>query len=575
MVRTALAVVVASCLGCLSACAADPGPIEVGRPAARTPAWASWQVKDAAANNAFAEALLAKFTDPKTGKPVCNFHHGTADDVVEGVQTWDRFALLVGSEETRAGMVRLLQYVYGWMVEQGDFKDGFYFKPYDAEHMGEFFQMLWACQEIDPLNAKLADQNRRIADAIIDKCYNPKTRLIKHVWLEVSGGDFFLNRRTGRQNPTTDELLNCVFILSAFRAYMTTGDEKYRKWALEYGGKWNELAAANGGVFPFSVDSSTGEIPKQWWKGETKFDFEQWGLIVSGRWLHGWPVALMLLDGGNAKHLSGVSSTLDAMFAARSDGLPADFYDPAAGNWVRSKPSTWWVPKLVDRPYAMTFDAKAGQRIRDYYAAAEKRGDDLRSEKVFLQWHMWTYFDAFDLDWAAIQFKNGVDHAQRRKAKVDAATEMPKSGDDLTDYAMHRPMEFGLIDGSFFGMYDNGRAGNPSTAVLGYWTDAKTPGLPTGVAALVRHVGPDGVKLFLANTTDKPATLHLVGGFYGQHRIDSITELRPPGEPLSKHDVGARMAAVTLPAGGVAELHLAMTRFAYRPTLTPLAAEAR
>ncbi|MCG3177769.1 MAG: hypothetical protein BIFFINMI_00089 [Phycisphaerae bacterium] len=546
--------------------------IDVGQAAAnlKLPAWATWQMKDAAACNAFAEAFMARFVDAKTGKPVCEFNHGTADDVVEGVQTWDRFALACGSPATRAGMVRLLNYVYGWMVEHGDFKEGFYVKPYDAEHMGEFFQMLWACQEIAPADAKLADENRQLADAIIDRCYNAKTRLIKHPWLELSGGDFYKIRHIDRVNPDLDELTNGVFINSAFRAYMTTGDEKYRKWALEYGGKWNELAAANGGVFPFSADSATGLASKEWWKGSTKFDFQTWGLIVAGRWLHGWPVAMMYMDRGDAKHLAGVNSTLDVMFKSGVGGLPADFYDPAAGKWVRGKPSTWWVPKLVDRPYAMTFDKAAGQRIVDYYQAAKAGGKDAATEEHFLQWHMFTYFGAFDEEWAGIQFKNGVDHAQRRKAKVDACTEMPKSGDNLTDYAMHRPMEFGLIDGSFFGMYDNGRAGNPSTAVLGYWTDAKTPGLPPGVAALVRHVGPEGVTLLLCNTTDQPVTLHVIGGFYGTHRIDSVAEADRPTVP-----VGARTAAVRLAANGVAKLTLKMTRFAYRPTLLPLAGEAK
>ena len=533
-------------------------PVTIGRPIKDVPAWAALEVEIAVKSNAFTESVLDRFVDPTTGKPTFNVHVGQADDAVEGVSTWDRYALLMGSAKTRAGMLRLWQYVYGKMVRNGSFVEGFYKYRYDAEHMGELYQMLWACMELHPHNKELAEQNRKVADAIIDRCYNPTTRLLKHTWLNVSGGE----------GPATDEILNGMFILAAFRAYMTTGDEKYRRWALEYGGKWNALAAANGGVFPFSADSATGKAPEKWWLGVTKWDYQKQGMNIAARWLHAWPAAMVMMDRGDAKHLAGVKSTLKALFAARADGLPAAIYDGV--KWRRPKMAAkgggymGWMVKLIDRPYSLVFDKTTGERIQSYYRAAVKAGDEeAGTERRFLSWQMFSYFGEFDEKWAADQFRTVISKAVRRKARAEKA-KLPKSGDDLSYLALFRPIPLGMLDGSFFGVYDNGRAGAPHTGVVSYRADDDTPGLPTGLAALVRHVGPDGVHLLLCNTTSKTITVNLTGGFYGQHRIERITE----GE--RRISPAARSVKLAIGPRSLADLKLTMTRYAFKPTLTPV-----
>ncbi len=544
--------------------AGDPG-ISVGRPVARPPEWATAQVELAAKSNAFAESLLDKFIDPQTGKPTFNVHVGQADDAVEGISTWDRFALLVGSDKTRAGMVRLWQYVYRKMVRDGSFTDGFYTHGYDAEHMGELYQMLWACMELDPHNAELAEQNRKVVDIVISRNYNAKTRLMKNVWLDTAGGD---QRARRAKRPPRDEVLNGMFILAAFRAYMTTGDEKYRRWALEYGGKWNELAAANGGMMPFCADSSTGKATATWWTGLTKWGYKRTGVNLTARWLHAWPMAMMLMDAGDPKHMAGVNSSLDVLFGVRPDGLPVAHYD--GQTWSRPKTGQGqgymaWMAKLIDRPYSMTFDPKAGERIRKYYAALGKLPEDqAQPEKRLLEWHMFTYFGIGGEKYMRAAMDLDLFKVNKRHKRVADATKMPGSGDQLTEYALYRPISFGLMDGSFFGVYDNGRAGAPNPAAVGYRRDDDIPGLPVGLAALVRRVGPGGVHLELCNTTAEPLSVNLVGGFYGQHRIDEITT------GSAKHKVGRRVVKLTVPARSLAEMKLTLKRFAFKPTLTPV-----
>ncbi len=551
----------------LGGCQAN-SPSQVGAPvgAGELPAWAKAELDEFAALNDFAETALDKFFDPATGKPIVAFHHGVADDVVEGVSTWDRFVLNGGSAKVRRGMVNAWQYIYDDLVRSGDFVDGFYAKGYDAEHTGELYQMLFACMEFDPSNAKLVEANRKIADVIIDRCYNRETRLLKHRILDSQGGDSRAN------NPFVDDMLNLMYILPAFRAWMTTGDEKYRRWAIEYGTSWNELAAANGGVFPFSVNSRTREVPKEWW-GTSSFDYKVYGMIVAGRYLHGWTTALVMMDGGGSRHLSGLNGTLAAMFRQGKEGLPWTRVDETG--WSRGR-GCWFVPKLADRSYALTFDPAAGQRIRDYYdaataAAAKGEDKDAAGEAQFLAWHMFTYFGSFDLDWAAKQFTRGASAYRTRRERIAALVgdALPKTGDQITEQVQSRPIEMGLVDGSYFGMYDNGRAGGPCTASIRYYRSDGTCGLPAGVAALVRRVDKAGLHVLLCNTTAEPVTMDLVGGFYGQHRIDTVAD----GDMT--HRPGGRRFTIVLPARGLADLTLGLTRFAYRPTLTPLTSSAK
>ena len=59
-----------------------------------------------------------------------------------------------------------------------------------------------------------------------------------------------------------------------------------------------------------------------WHAPFSDFDYDRWGLTISARAFHGWPLGLMFLDQGNARHVSGLKSTTLKMFQTRDDGLP-------------------------------------------------------------------------------------------------------------------------------------------------------------------------------------------------------------------------------------------------------------
>jgi hypothetical protein len=304
----------------------------------------------------------------------------------------------------------------------------------------------------------------------------------------------------------------------------------------------------------------------EWW-GTSAFSYKVYGIITPAREMQGWAPAMVLMDGGNTRHLSGVIGTLNAMFESRTDGLPNTKVDETG--WSRNR-GAWFVPKLLDRAYAAGFDPALRDRIQRYYEATKAHKDvdkEVTAEESFLRWHMFTYFGQFDEQWAADLFAKGASNYRSRLEKLAALKELPKSGDEITEQVSSRPQELSLVDGGYWGDYDDYRAGAPALSPVRYWRTDAVCGLPDGVAALVRDVSPAGVQVWLCNTTDKPAEVLMTGGFYGQHRIDGIQGLKGDVPKISRPP-DARLS-LTVPPRHEMRFVLRMTRYAYRPTLTP------
>ena len=477
-----------------------PPRFTVGRPA-EAPSWAREELRAIQAMNAYFTAFIEAFVDEKTGKTVARYHHGTMDDVAEGFAVWDKFLLLAGSQRLRDAYVKIWQYLYDEAHRRGDFEKGFYRRGYDAEHSSELFQLLWGALEMDPANEKLITANRQVADCVIDRCYNPETRLIRTAWLTSAGAKKY------RDYQEWDYILNTVFIHAAWQAYLSTGREKYRKWALEYGNSWNELALANGGMFPYRVDSTTRKIKEPWYSGPG-FPYDRWGFTTAARMYHAWPVELVFLDGGNPKHLAGLEAAIEAMFRHGRDGLPAS--GVSAEGWSRRKYS-WHLVKVVDRPYVLTFTPRAAQRLKGYISAIRKH-DPASAEARFLDWSDFTYFGGGDLDLPAARFRSLARNADRRRKAILAGKYHPRTGDDLAEIGCPR-LGWEFVDGAWWGLWDNGRCGGASPASIRYFHRGEKGkvfcGLPAGVAALVRRVAKDHVRLFLYNSNSSRTDLIL------------------------------------------------------------------
>ena len=121
----------------------------------------------------------------------------------------------------------------------------------------------------------------------------------------------FYTQATPRQS-ISDRLL-------AANAYMITGDDHYRDWALEYLGAWLERTEANGGIIPSNVGPSgrVGEKHQgRWYEGFFGWNywFGGWGIVGRGMRI-GFSNAFLL--SGDVRYLDALRSQGDALLKNR------------------------------------------------------------------------------------------------------------------------------------------------------------------------------------------------------------------------------------------------------------------
>ncbi|KPK79842.1 MAG: hypothetical protein AMJ81_12710 [Phycisphaerae bacterium SM23_33] len=533
--------------GCLDAHkpAATEGLVQLtaGTPA-EAPAWARAELEMFAAYREAFQAFLARGVQAETGfliVPVTNW--GTADDIAEGIAVWDRYLFLVGDEAVRKAYVSSWKGIYTQLGKVGHgFRRGYYMGGYDAEHAGELLQQLWGAIELAPQDAELHEQNRIMADHFL-AAQDEKTGLFKSLWLNNAGG----SKMPGHWGRCSTH--DFVYLNTWFHAWVHTGQEKYRRAILRFGEAWNRIAARNGGVLPCIVRTD-GSIPQQWW-GEP-FGYDEWGIPgVAQRGWHSWATMSVLLTGGRTDHLSGLASTVRELFKHGENGQPASVFDGKTwrtGDRLAQR-RAYQITHILERMYDLTWSDESAGWVK---AAGSDYGKAL-------------YFGGVTDQAAVDRFQAGARQARRRLERTRSWARQPTTGDELKRYSPGYGTGyagFPFVDGNYWSAgYDNGRTGGVVNAPIRYFRPDGSPGLPEGVAALVRSVTADAVKLELYNAGPQAARLILTGGHYGQHRIEDI----------SGRKVGDRRAGLELPPGALARLTVRLKRWAYRPTHTPAA----
>jgi len=533
---------------------------EVSIPADGTPA-PKWAVNELAMLDASSKCyhtLIDKLIEGKIDIPPVRqltVSGGCDDDWAEGIAIWDFYLLNRYDPRVQKAYVKLWNVIFQERRMPG--RNPFWCTGgFDAEHYSELFQLLWGALELEPTNKKLIADNKRCLDFIMNEVWDPKTRLMKCSY-HLRGR---LDRKPG------EVALNTIWITAAFHAYLTTGDEKYKKWAIIYGTSWNELAKANGGVFTYYVPPGTRKLAETWhmppWGG---FGYAKYGIIAAMRSLHSMPTALCLLDKGNAKkHCAGIISMLKVLFAKGRDGLPAGFHD--GKDFVRGKRGNWAVPRLMDNIYALTFDPELGRLFKKYIAAAAK-SPDARTERHFMQYPNFYYFGQGSLADVAMHFRNRAGRLAQKEA-IYRKNKAPRTGDDVREQFTPYVSGMEYVVGSWWGRYDNGRCGGPVAGSVRYFTGDGNVGLPMDVAALVTKVARDEVVVLLHNRAKADTSLIITAGWYGQHQWKSVVV--NDGAAVKVDD---RRVKVTLAPGATGKLTLAVARFVNEPTLRPQVAD--
>jgi hypothetical protein len=363
-------------------------------------------------------------------------------------------------------------------------------------------------------------------------------------------------------------------------AFMYLGDEKFRRWTLDYLAAWEERTARNGGLIPDNIGLS-GEI------GEYN-DGKWWGGYYGWRWPHGAftilePLSVAgcnaMLMTGDAKHLNLLRSQLDKLWSlGRDEGgqwkVPCRHYDEG---WRDFRPPH---PMFGIYLWNMSMDEEDAQRaergwphelfdvVSDRYSGYGKTsGGHMGFNGNTAQWFRYirgNYPDypetilRTNYEMAARQIENfrtdefdpaTMDHYRESMTIHQWQQLTPVMVEALTQLTMGGPMH----------VYHGGL----QLSRLRYFdAEGKRPGLPDGVAALVSELSDDAATVTLVNTDAMVERRVIVqAGAFGEHEFSSMSVDGSAPRPLS-----GRWVEIVLAPGAGARLVLGMRRFAQAPS---------
>ncbi|HJP29115.1 MAG: hypothetical protein QF689_18235 [Candidatus Latescibacteria bacterium] len=371
--------------------------------------------------------------------------------------------------------------------------------------------------------------------------------------------------------------LNATSLIA--NAFLYTGEEKYRQWVLDYIQAWMDRTEANGGLLPDNV-GPTGKI------GE-RMNGNWWGGYYGWRWPHGGRVMLEALcnAGCNATMLTGDPSWLD-LFRSQADKLwemrreedgkimiPNKYgqqgwfeYIPhASSQTLRLLMHAFAVGRQqqdmdrIDEQYGdrplpadgpLPGCGKAGSfSIHEWFEYTVGRNPDFPSRVLEItQREMGKRLDTIDsesLDWTT--WNDGpewqdVHHWQNINPVVPEGMMQMAMGTPTAVY------HGGMIHASI--RYFDG--------------EAKRPGLPPHVAALVDEVGTDHIHVQLVNTdiVEGKQVVLQAGGCSEHHFSDVIVE----ADGAAPITVDGQHVKVSLGPGAHGKLRLGLKRLAHTPS---------
>jgi hypothetical protein len=351
-------------------------------------------------------------------------------------------------------------------------------------------------------------------------------------------------------------------------AYLYTGDDRYKRWVLEYLEAWAERIEANGGLCPDNVGPN-GII------GET-MDGKWCGGYYGWRWPHGFMTIIqpLTIAAMNAVLLTGDMGYLDIprgqldrlMDLGRVEGnaliIPQRYTDDG------------WTAYRVLRPeyplqiWYMSQDERDRQRLERFperltdwnrVAPGRGKGDDIH----IAPWYRY-------LEGANPDYPLRILEAQW----AEVARRMDRMAHDNTDpetWDVHHWQEINPVHTEALLQLTCGgpqiiyHGGLLHVRVRYFDLDARRPGLPPDVGALVDALDAESVSLTLSNTSPLHLRRMVVqAGAFGEHTFTTVTDVT--GERPVTQDVNNRHLEVTLAPGAVLKLKLDMRRYCNRPT---------
>jgi len=347
-----------------------------------------------------------------------------------------------------------------------------------------------------------------------------------------------------------DHFLNLVATTLPTDAYLLTGENRYRRWIVDYMDAWLQRMQRNGGIIPsfIDLDGRIGGASGRWWGNAYGWGFSPINPVTGRREdrnripraLVGFSNALLVT--GDQKYVDAWRAMIDAVNAnARVAGGGKEYPTMyGADGWYGWQPEPWSVGALEVWYWSMRAADRA--RVGKDAWLAFLDGTNPRYPMSALQ----ADFDSIPRKLAKIR----EDHLPPDKRLADNMLDLNPAATD----ALVRLMLGALVPG---------REGGLLNARLRYFDPLRRrAGVPEDVAALVTKLDDQLTVVTLVNLhPTEPRTLIVQGGAYGEHQFESV-EWSGRTRRLDARDFTVQLA----PGAGAA-LTLAMRRYVNKPTI--------
>ncbi len=392
-----------------------------------------------------------------------------------------------------------------------------------------------------------------------------------------------------------DVIMNLAVTGLVTNAYLYTGEEKYKRWVLDYVDGWMNRIRQNGGVIPDNV-GLTGKIGEyrngQWWggffgwNGRYSVEMISNALITAAECAH--------LVSGDPRYLDLLRSQVQMLLshAVVRDGDLLVPYKYGPKGWEDYRPlepyavSHLWHASLAPEDWALFEKLRAGRKHGPHaYAYAESPNPPAPGAEM---WHS----DGSLADWTKVQ----DDVSQRNLHHINEAPHLLYLAGQNPDWPVkaleaeytevlrclerihsgnwehlwksqtvleQNPVLVNVLAQATMGApFTCFNGGLLQAAVRYFDADRKRPGLPPEVAALVEKIEPQHTVVSLVNT----GVLHshrviLEAGAFGEHQF--IAAKIDTGQPVP---VNGQYLEVDLPPGTAATLDLTVGRYSNRPS---------
>ncbi len=523
------------------------------------------------------------------------------DDVMETYRHWPLLYALGAPTEILEIYKRIWE---GHLDQFTDFreplveaaKDGLYYKEFcpslDWEHTGEGMAAWYWYGLARPDDPQYLIRARRFAGFYMNEDpeapnYDPKHKIIRSLFngsrgplltqaTEAEWGGPPRPRHDPRpgQLPRTERWTRLGYTVSlrgdhpqnmlatnlAMTAYLLTGEAKYRDWILEYIDAWVERARRNRGNLPSNIGldgSIGGEWDGKWWGGVYGWNFRPLNddgsenpgnnYVLRGARV-GFGIAYMLTR--DAKYVDTLRTQIDNMYNAAKviDGelrVPHKYGDNGwyayIGKEQRRGGNTnfWSRPELTD-VYLWSLKSSDLPRLADEAWVRYLQGQD-----------------------PGFPLRALADDHELVRQKVERVRKDSKTTDTRQSAEMHDPTAVDSLFNLMLGANYPGGGGNVVHAQVRYFDpEARRPGLPPDVAALVDTIRPEGITLTLVNVDPvRDRELIVQTGAYAEHRASAVTVAG------RRARVDDSQFKVRLAPGAGARMTIEMERYVNQPTL--------